>query len=125
MLSQTKDQRAERHAERCVDRSCLGCRIINQNFNSDIGIAHRNDTSLLHAHDSHVDLSLTEAPGGVDHCITLEPICQRSYGWEGETNVCGNTRDDEVLAPSRLDRIHETLLVPGVDRSAFNAWHAG
>src|SRR5712691_10606292 len=74
ILPQTKDQRAERHAERCIDRSCLRRRIIGQDLNRDVGIAHRNDTGVLHAQDSHIDLSLTEATGRVDHCITLEAV---------------------------------------------------
>src|SRR5438309_11825461 len=116
ILLQAKDQRAERHAKRAVDRFCLRRRIISQNFDSDIGIAHRNDTSLLHAHDSHVNLSLTEATGRVNHCITLEPVGHCSHGWEGETNVRGNARHDKVLAPCSLNRIDDALLVPCVNR---------
>src|SRR6266568_7382600 len=125
ILPQTKDQRAERDAERAVDRLGLRCCIISQNFNSDIGIAHRNDTSLLHAHDSHVDLSLTEATGRVDHCITLEPVRQRSYGREGETNICGNASYDQLLTPCSLNRIDDALFVPCVNRSTFDSLHAG
>src|SRR5438552_4049294 len=124
ILPQTKDQGAERHAERAVDRLGLRRRIIGQDLNRDVGIAHRNDTSLLHAHDSHVDLSLTEATGSVDHCITLEPVCQRSYGRESEANVRGNARHEKVLAPCSLNRIDDALFVPRVDRSTFDSLHA-
>src|SRR6266852_980002 len=125
ILPQTKDQRAERHAERTVDRLGFRRRIIGQDLNRDVGIAHRNDAGVLHAQDSHIDLSLREATRCIDDRITLEAVGKGSYGRKRETHISGNARDDEVLAPSRLDRIHETLLIPGVDRSAFNARHAG
>src|SRR5215469_10650107 len=62
-LPKTENQRAERHAEGCVNRLGLRRRIVGQEFNSDIGITHWNDTGLLHAQDSQVDLSLTETAG--------------------------------------------------------------
>src|SRR5207249_5758306 len=91
----------------------------------DVGIAHRNYTGVLHARDSHIDLSLCETTRCVDDGITLEAVGKGSYGREREAHISGNARDDEVLASSRLNRIHETLLVPGVDRSALNARHVG
>jgi hypothetical protein len=41
ILPKTEGQRAERRAERCVNRIDLGRRIVGQDFNSDVGIAHR------------------------------------------------------------------------------------
>ena len=96
-------------AERRVDCLILRCRIVGQNFNSGIGITQWNDTGLLHAQDSHVDLSLTEATGRVDDCITLEPIGKCGYGRESEANVRGNARHDKVLAPCSFNRIDERL----------------
>ena len=63
------------------------CRVVSQNLNRNVGIAHWDDTGLLHAQDSHIDLCLTEAAGGVDHCITLETIGKRRNGRESEANV--------------------------------------
>src|SRR5207244_3345312 len=123
ILPEAKNETAERHAERAVDRLGLRRRIIGQNLNRDVGIAHRNDTGVLHAQDSHIDLSLSESTRCIDDRITLEAVGKGSYGRERETHISGNARDDDVLAPSRLDRIHETLLVPGVDRSAFDDRH--
>jgi len=64
---------------------------------------------LLHAQNSHIDLSLSEATRCVDDRISLETVGEGSYSWERETHISGNASDDEVLAPSRLDRIDETF----------------
>jgi hypothetical protein len=53
ILPKAKDQRAEWHAERSIDCFRLWCRIVGQEFNSDIGIAHWNDTGLLHGRSAN------------------------------------------------------------------------
>src|ERR1700722_7154632 len=88
--------------------------------NRDVGIAHRNDAGLLHAHASRVNLSLAEAAGCIEKCITLKPIDKPGHGRESEANVRGNARHDKVLAPCSLDRIDDALVVPLVDRGAFD-----
>ena len=95
ILPEAKDQAAERHAERAVDRLGLQRRIIGQNLNRDVGVANRNDTGVLHAEDSHIDLSLSEATRRVDDRITLEAVGKGSYGRERETHISGNACDDD------------------------------
>src|SRR5690349_16459075 len=74
ILPQTKDQPAERHAERGVDRLRLRCRIVSQDLDRDIGVADGNNTRLLHAQDPHVNLTPSKAARRVDDCIALEAV---------------------------------------------------
>src|SRR5579862_4666382 len=124
ILLEAKYQAAERHVERAIDSVGFRRGVIGHNFNGDGGIAHWNYTGLRHALDSHIDLSLREATCCIDDSISLKAVGQSGDGWERETDIGGDTCDDEVLAAGRLDRIDDTFLVPGVDGGAFDALYA-
>jgi len=87
VVPETKDQAAERHAKRGIHCLGLRCRVVSQNLNRNVGIARWDDTGLLHAQDSHIDLRLTETAGRVDHGITLQTIGKRRNGRESEASV--------------------------------------
>jgi len=97
---------------------------VGQKFNSDVGIAHGNDTGLLHAQDSHVDLRLTETTGRVDDSITLKAIGKRRNGGQSQANVCRDARYDEFLSPCCFNGAGDALIIPGVNRRAFNDRYA-
>src|SRR6266481_504256 len=70
---------ADAGAERGIDCLGLGCRVVSQYFNGNIGVTDWNDARLLHAQDSHVHLCARETPRGVDHGIALEAVGQCRY----------------------------------------------
>jgi|SRR5215472_9487870 len=113
ILPKTEDQRAKRHAERSVNCLGLRCRIVSQEFNSDIGIAHWNDTGLLHAQDSHVDLSLTETTGRIDDSITLDPSASAA--------MAGKARQTSVEMPVTMSFLRPVALTASTTRFSSQA----
>ena len=67
VLLQAVHEAAEGHAERGVDGVGFRCGVVGQDLDSDVRVTDGNDTGLLHAQHSHLNLSLAEAPGSIDH----------------------------------------------------------